>query len=130
MSMFRVVTVVILFNVALNILANVFATQLPGSVAYGGTSPQAYLTVTGSQSDLNLSQISTQQSSGFAIDPIKGISLLTHIKDYFLGGPVIAALFGMNPTSGTGAVVASAIDAFQGFIYLLAIIMIFIGRND
>ena len=123
MSFFRTVMILVLFTVTLNAIAHMFATTLPSSVAYSGSTDYNMIA---SSADLNFQQISTTNTNGFALDVGKGMSLLANLPTYVFGGGSIAQRFGMDPNG----VVATTINGIEGVVYIIGLMMLFLGRGD
>jgi len=123
-SFHRVVSLVVLM-LLINTVAYVFAQSLPQGLVGAYPNLASIYGEINKYTEVNLEQIQTNQNS-LAVDPGRGLGIIGALGNIFLGGDTIASLLGLS--GDLYKTVVWIINGFQGVLYVLLLLMVFLGR--
>ncbi len=120
----RVLSLVILM-LLINTVAYLFAQSLPQGLVGANPDLKTLYGEINTYTEMNLEQVQTNQAS-LAVDPGRGLGIIGALGRIFLGGDTIASLLGLS--GNLYSIVVWIINGFQGVLYVLLLLMIFLGR--
>ena len=123
-SFHRVLSLVILM-LLINTTAYVFAQSMPQGLVGASPDLSEIYGEFNKYQDINIEQIQSNQNNT-AFDPGRGFGIIQTLGSIFLGGDTIASLLGLS--GSTYSTVVWIINGFQTVLYILLLLMLFLGR--